>query len=196
MLIVIVVLMHARLLVAADVKSVATFLDNLKYFVVRLMTATALSPATKSTFTAVNPKLQALIKQGQAEAAKKQQRPIIWSESLEEVVASLKPTTDIYIGGATYDGKEIKFQPGIIMALLNMMASLPGSIPGNEGLNGVRSTFDTVAPTASNWGGQVKMLALRLTCIYNVINSVQRMLEAFFAPERMFPVNQKQKDAV
>jgi uncharacterized membrane protein len=189
-----VVLMHARLLVAADVKSVATFLDNLKYFVVRMMTATVTSPATKSTFTAVNPTLQTLIKQGQTEAVNKQ-KPVVWSESLKQVVASIKPKTDMYIGGAIYDGKEVKFQPGIIMALLNMVASLPGSMPNNEGLSGVRSTLNTVAPTASSWGGQVRTLTLRLTCIFNVISSVQKMLESFFSPDILSSADQKQKDA-
>jgi hypothetical protein len=177
------ILLHAHALAAADVHAVASFLDNLKHLVTRLMTASAVVKQSDSAPIPVNPTLQALVQQVKAQVVAKPTQKSTWTDTLLNLVAFLKPTTETFIGGAYFDGKETKFQPGIIMALLNMVTSLPGALPAGN-YNNVREQLTTIAPTADVYNTQVKTFTLRLSYIFNMITSLQKLTESLSSPSK------------
>lgn len=170
---------------SADVGVVSTFLDNLKYFVVRLMTSSKAAEQSKNAFINLNPHLQALMSQGKVQlaASKPQEKPkstaLSLSDNLKNVLAVFKPTTDVLVGSYKIDNGEYKLQPGLITALLKMITLLPKIIPATTGFQSIKDGLGEVAPTIQKINMQANTWALRLTYVYNMITSLQQLCASF-----------------
>ncbi len=169
--------LYTKVVEAADIKSVAVFLDNVKHLVTRVMSA---SQAVQEVKTSLSEKDQDILNRAAKEAA--EPKKISWSDTLKNVLEYAKPTTDTVIGGVRFDGTEAKFQPGIIIALLNMVTSFPKALPAHESFSGVRNSFARVAPVAAKLNTQARTLAVRLAYVYTIITSLQQ-LAASFSPK-------------
>lgn len=170
--------LYTQILEAADIRSVAVFLDNVKHLVTRVMSA---SQAVKEVKASLSEKEQEILKRAATEAA--EPKKVSWSDTFKNVLDYAKPTTDTVIGGVRFDGSEAKFQPGIIIALLNMVTSLPKALPAHESFSGVRNSFAHVTPTAAKLNTQARTLAVRLAYVYTMISSLQQLV-ASFAPKK------------